>query len=163
MEIAADKMYFLATDYDPQSAWRVEMISSNSVVANEWHHWAVVRNGSAWTMYCDGVVVATATYSMTIPSNTTVPFRIGNSQQASDIVDYPGPFQGYIDDLQIINGLCKYPAAFTPPTIPAVLGSATFGGIGDSAGWKCAPISDTQTAFTNLTGASANVTAIVHV
>ena len=75
---------------------------------NQWIHFAIVRNGSNWTMYRDGVSVATATYSGV--TSTTNFFYIGTSGES---LYY---FQGYIDELRITKGVARYTGNFTPQT-----------------------------------------------
>jgi hypothetical protein len=74
---------------------------------NQWIHFAIVRNGSNWTMYRDGVSVATATYSGV--TSTTNFFYIGTSGDGYY-------FQGYIDDLRVTKGIARYTSNFTPST-----------------------------------------------
>ena len=83
-----------------------------SVRDGNWHHIAVVRNGSSWALYVDGVSRATNTWSGTIADIPYVPY-IGRDQYYSGIEarDFPG----YIDELRITK-VCRYTSDFTPPT-----------------------------------------------
>jgi hypothetical protein len=74
-----------------------------------WHHIAIVRNGSAWTAYIDGVSRATGTWSGTVADVSGGPY-IGRDQ--TNIRD----FAGYIDDLRVTKGVARYTANFTAPT-----------------------------------------------
>jgi len=81
------------------------------VTINNWHHVAVVRNGSTVTCYLNGTALGTTGNigSSTIYagySNLTVGYR-GLSNQY---------FQGYIDDLRIIKGYALYTSNFVAPT-----------------------------------------------
>ena len=83
--------------------------------SNTWNHVAVVRNGTALTMYRNGVSVATTTISAGI----TFDFGInglgiggGNWDGANSY------FNGYISNARIIKGTALYTTAFTPPTAP---------------------------------------------
>ena len=85
---------------------------SNSVVANTWTHFAVVRNGTTFTVYVNGIAGTPATgvsqsvfYSATAPNVGYVTGGLG-----------PYIFNGYIDDLRITKGIARYTANFTPPT-----------------------------------------------
>jgi hypothetical protein len=60
----------------------------------KWHHLAVTRSGSAWTLYVDGVSEDTATESTPIYTGTNT--KIG-------IYDLLGDFNGYIDDVRIYS------------------------------------------------------------
>lgn len=76
-----------------------------------WHHIAVVRNGSAWVLYVDGVSRATATWAGTIADLSTGPY-IGIDQF------YGRDYTGYISNLRVVKGTAVYTSAFTPPTTP---------------------------------------------
>ena len=85
--------------------------ASQSVSQNTWHHIAVVKNGSACTLYFNGASIGTATQNSFYSSNTNTLF-IG----AITIVPQ-WDFAGYIDDLRITKGVARYTANFTPPTL----------------------------------------------
>ena len=98
-----------------------------------WHHIAVVRNGSAWALYVDGVSCATATWAGTVTDIAGGPY-IGADQ------NYGRNYLGYITDLRILKGTALYTANFTPPTTPltaitntSLLLNFTNGGIIDNA------------------------------
>ena len=74
-----------------------------------WHHVAVVRNGSAWTLYVDGTSRATNTWSGTI-ADISGSIYIGRDQF------YIRDFTGHIDEVRITNGVARYSSAFTPST-----------------------------------------------
>ena len=74
-----------------------------------WHHVAVVRNGSAWTLYVDGTSRATNTWSGTI-ADITGSIYIGRDQF------YIRDYTGHIDELRITHGVARYNSAFTPST-----------------------------------------------
>jgi hypothetical protein len=76
-----------------------------------WHHIAVVRNGSAWVLYVDGVSRATGTFSGTIANIAGGP-SIGRDEF------YTRNYLGYISNLRITTGSAIYTSAFTPPTAP---------------------------------------------
>ena len=72
---------------------------------NSWSHIAVVRNGSNFALYVNGISVASATSSVTLvqPSQLTLN-RSGFESQI------------YLDEVRITNGVASYTANFTPPT-----------------------------------------------
>jgi hypothetical protein len=82
-----------------------------SVRDNAWHHIAIVRNGSAWTCYVDGVSRATGTWAGTIADIAGGPY-VGADQF------YGRNFFGYMSGLRIVKGTAVYTAGFTPPTAP---------------------------------------------
>jgi hypothetical protein len=93
--------------------------SGVNVCDARWHHIAVVRNGSSWVLYVDGVSRATATWSGTV-SNITPPVLIG-----ADSVNGRN-YIGYISNLRIVKGTALYTANFIPPTssLTAVAGTS---------------------------------------
>ena len=78
------------------------------LVDNTWTHFAIVKNGTAYTIYIDGVSKATTTSSNTI--GTSAAIELGSYLGGQ----YPSP--GYYQDFRITKGLARYTANFTPPT-----------------------------------------------
>jgi hypothetical protein len=82
-----------------------------------WHHIALVRNGTDLQIYVDGVskaqTVISSSASEVVTGATT--FRIGTSYYANR--DY----SGWIDEFRISKGLALWTANFTPPTAPTSL------------------------------------------
>jgi len=78
-----------------------------------WHHIAVVRNGSSWVLYVDGTSRAANTWTGTITALASAQTWIGKDQFYGS-----RDYLGYIDDLRITNGVARYTANFTPPTRP---------------------------------------------
>lgn len=81
------------------------------VSVGAWNHVAYVRNGDAFTIYLNGIAVATATQTFGF-SNPSA--RIG--LVADSNAGYAA--NGYIDDPRITKGVARYIANFTPPTAP---------------------------------------------
>jgi len=79
------------------------IIPSGTNSSGQWYHVAVVRSGSSVSLYIDGILIGTETYSGSISSRT------GNIGDA---------FKGYIQDFRVTNGLARYTANFTPPSSP---------------------------------------------
>ncbi len=88
----------------------VTMTSANGVVStgSPWRHIAVVRYGNVWTIYVQGVQVATTTDSDAVP-NFTSQFRIGVNNSAAQGYD------GWIDEFRVSTGIARWTADFTPP------------------------------------------------
>jgi hypothetical protein len=80
---------------------------------DNWHHIAVVRNGSSWVLYVDGTSRSTGTWSGAIAALST-PTRIGADQ------NYGRAYTGYMGDLRITRGIARYTANFTPTTLPFI-------------------------------------------
>jgi hypothetical protein len=87
-------------------------ISTGTVSPNTWTHVALVRNGSAWTLYLNGTSAWTGTSSATVVTRSTDIFRVGGPWPAGGPVDYVG----YLDDFRFTRGYARYTANFTPPT-----------------------------------------------
>lgn len=80
---------------------------ASGMALNTWTHMALVRFNNVWTLYQNGVALATAP-GATFGNNTN-PFMIGNWGGVN------APWQGYIDEVRVSN-VARYTAAFTPPT-----------------------------------------------
>jgi hypothetical protein len=97
------------------------LTSSSAVNMGTWNHVAVTRNGSALTMWLNGVSVATATSSTTkayLSINTTFGtyFTSAGAVPATSTVLY----KGWISNARILKGVSLYNSAFTPSTAPLI-------------------------------------------
>lgn len=93
--------------------------ASSGLSLNTWHHFAVTRSGNTISVYQNGVLKSSGVVTGTMP--TFDRFAIGGA----DAPGYGGlPAYGYIDDVRITNGVVRYTAAFTPPTVAFPLGAA---------------------------------------
>ena len=94
------------------TSWDIAVAQTvGSISANTWYHIALVRNGSTFTPYINGVA-GTATTSSSALYSSTLSFAIGSDNAGNS------PFNGYIDDFRITKGVARYTANFTPPTAP---------------------------------------------
>ena len=87
---------------------------ASSITANTWHYFTVVRNGTTFTAYIDGVAGTPITGVTAAVGTSARGAVVGDIQNAGGTFQYP--FTGYIDDLRITKGLARYTANFTPPT-----------------------------------------------
>jgi len=78
---------------------------------NAWIHYAVVRNGSSFNLYRNGVSVASATYAGSITGATNVREYVGTSGATAGFI-------GYLSNFRIVNGTAVYTSDFTPSTTP---------------------------------------------
>jgi hypothetical protein len=85
------------------------LTSGVSIRDSNWHHIALVRSNSNWSIYIDGISRANNTWSGTVSDLSAGP-RVGNDAY------YGRDFQGYIDDLRITKGIARYLSNFIPPT-----------------------------------------------
>lgn len=103
----------LAGDSNTADLWNINQTSSLAaplVTTGSFHHLALVRNNSNWTIYLNGQSIMSATASFTLDdSGGTI--LIGKSDVgAQNFID------GYIDDFRVTNGIARYTANFTVPT-----------------------------------------------
>jgi hypothetical protein len=89
----------------------ITTVASPSVSTATWTHFALVREGSTFTVYKDGVSEGTATNSGSLNFNTSWVWRVGSGVGTGTTF-----FDGYIDDFRITKGVARYTANFTPPT-----------------------------------------------
>jgi len=82
--------------------------SSTLLGAKQWVHVALVRSGSAVTMYQNGVSVATATTSTNLSDGY---FTVGGFVSS-------GYWNGYISNVRVVKGTAVYTKAFAPPLVP---------------------------------------------
>ena len=96
------------------NSWGPMQTGTIPVPANKWCHVALVRNGSSFSVFVNGVLDTGISISNTgsISNNTSYPFRIG-ARGAADL-----PYNGYISDARLVNGTALYTSNFTPPTEP---------------------------------------------
>ena len=79
-----------------------------------WHHIAVVRNGSAFAMYIDGLQVASGTHAGNCGSatrNLMIGDNLANNGGDRNLLALIGP-------TRITKGVARYTTSFTPPTGP---------------------------------------------
>jgi len=88
-----------------------QKISAISPSTNIWHHIALTKLGSTFTLYIDGVNSGTST---TTSYHTTLSrLSIGASLSGGGASYYTG----YLDDLRITKGIARYTRNFTPPQV----------------------------------------------
>jgi hypothetical protein len=73
-----------------------------------WYHVAIVRNGNTFTLYRNGVSLASDSYAGSL-TDIAAPLSIGDATGSSSNM-----FQGYIDDFRISKGIARYTSNFTP-------------------------------------------------
>jgi hypothetical protein len=89
-------------------------VTVGAINDGEWHHLALVSDGTDYDLYIDGTRVANNIgTAVTIVDSDT--FMIGAEYDGSAALG--NYFNGYIDDFRITNGVARYSgASFTPPT-----------------------------------------------
>ena len=87
---------------------------SNTISLNTWHHVAVCSDGAGGLKtFVDGIQDATGTYYGLQSASATATVELGVSGFSNS---NERAFQGYIENFQILKGVAKYTANFTPPT-----------------------------------------------
>lgn len=97
--------------------------TTGTVVAGEWNHIAVVRNGTEVAVYINGVKDAT---TLTLSANTNIGSYGGNKAiYIGAGADTGTKFTGFISNLRYIVGAAQYTSNFTVSTTPLTAVSST--------------------------------------
>ena len=111
-----ESLYFNGTTltfWTSSSAGNGPRITFAGITQNQWVHVAVVKSGSTFTMYVNGVSAGTST--TTQYSTASQSLQIGTYNNASS----PGDsFTGYISNVRVVKGTAIYTSAFIPSTTP---------------------------------------------
>ncbi len=86
-----------------------DYVSTSALSLNSWNHCAFVREGNTVSLYLNGTSVYSTTFTGSVSTSTSALSIGANSAGGS-------PFQGYLDDIRITNGVARYTSNFTPPT-----------------------------------------------
>ena len=114
------------------SSWNIAsgtFITSNASLLNTWAHIALVRNGTTFTVYVNGVSKTTVTSALELfPSTSSIAF----GHFPAGFNDY---FPGYLSNIRVVKGTALYTTNFTPPTgiLPAVTNTSLLLNVTDSA------------------------------
>ena len=88
------------------------LVSTTTISVNAWYHVALVRSGSTFTLYINGVSEATNTYVGSITASTDF-ITLGQDQNQGVTC-----YTGYISNARIVKGTAVYTSNFTPSTTP---------------------------------------------
>lgn len=89
-------------------------MEGGTVPLNTWTHVAVTRKGNTWRQFVNGVLSATAEHSRNATPTNSVRTTIGSYSITSG--GNHGPWDGFIDELRVTKGICRYEGNFVPPT-----------------------------------------------
>ena len=91
------------------------LVSSQTpdIIANQWNHMAMVRNGNLFSFYINGILVDSKTADVTF-TNVTGPLLIGRRNESF----WNCAHNGYLDEIRISKGIARWTSNFTPPTLP---------------------------------------------
>ena len=87
------------------TSWATLITSTTACSLNTWHHVAIVREGSTFTLYLDGVSVATDTNSGSLYVNTLA-LSVGATSTGDK------PFTGYFDEVRVSKGIARWTTDF---------------------------------------------------
>ena len=116
--LASDRLYiqWAGTNFLVGDAIANNIVVNNNKPLNQWLHVAVVKNGSTYTAYFNGVSVGSSTTALT--STTLTTWQIGGRSSNG------GYTKGYISNLRIVTS-AVYTSNFTPSTAPLTAISGT--------------------------------------
>jgi hypothetical protein len=92
------------SSWDVMNGFSVTGPLSNST----WYHIAIVRHGSIFTIYVNGVASSTSTHAVTLYTQTYNTIIGGDINSQSSFV-------GYMENFRITKGAARYTTNFTPP------------------------------------------------
>jgi hypothetical protein len=92
-------------------------MTSNSVAwdVNQWYHFALVKYNETLRMYLNGESIGIQSAPDAFV-NQNAPFSFGASH-------YQGPYEGYMEEIRVSNGIARWTENFTPPTEPYSVGN----------------------------------------
>ena len=86
-------------------------VTTAPMVLGTWYHLALVRSGTTFYFFLNGVLITTATVSQSIPSKAGAVVTIGRNEEATTWYAYAN-FQ----DVRVTKGVARYTENFTPPS-----------------------------------------------
>jgi hypothetical protein len=92
------------------SAWDIAYSRVMNNIWGAWAHFAVVRKGSTFWIFRNGIQQDTWVSSLALAANSN-PLCIGAGQNGNG-------YNGYIDELRVSKGIARWTTNFTPPTAP---------------------------------------------
>lgn len=79
--------------------------SGSPVADSNWHHVALVRHGNTWTIYEDGISVATTSVSQAVADHS-----------GTLHISYPSNLNGWLDEYRVSKGIARWTSNFTVAT-----------------------------------------------
>ncbi len=92
------------------TSFTVQTGNQSSIVANRWQHFAIVRSGTTFFGFVNGIQLSTGTYSGSVPV-LTQPIVIGARKFAAVEDRY---VNGYIDEFRVSKGVARWVTNFAP-------------------------------------------------
>lgn len=94
---------------DDALTWKSSFIPGTTFADGNWHHFAMVKSGTAVTIFKDGALVATIESIESVIQKGSYLY-IGTKSNANINLE------NYFQHFRITKGIARYTAAFTPPT-----------------------------------------------
>lgn len=91
----------------------LNIAGADAIDNDTWYHIALVRNGSTFTIYRDGVAKGTGTFAGTLTKYTSN-FSIGEAIYSGATTGLSYFFDGWIDEFRVSKGIARWTEAFTP-------------------------------------------------
>lgn len=88
------------------------ILTAAAMTINQWQHVAVVKQSGTWSIFRNGVSLATGTNATSITDTALVIGTSFNNQAATTTDKY----NGYISNIRVVNGVGVYNINFTLPT-----------------------------------------------
>lgn len=87
--------------------WAFTLNCGTAPSLNAWHHYAIVRNGTTFTVYVDGTSVGSVVSAATIAAQ-------GGGMNVGAAVGGSFGVTGYITNFRVVNGTAVYTSNFNP-------------------------------------------------
>lgn len=91
-----------------QSSDSLILSGTHSMTTNTWYHVAAARCNGTLRLFVNGVIVATTSFNSTLGGGSSGYIGCETGQGAY--------FNGYMQDVRITRGICRYVGLFIPPT-----------------------------------------------
>ena len=125
-----------------------QITNTTVVPLNQWNHIALVRSGSTYTFYLNGV--ANGSGAMSGAVNQAGSFGIGYTP--NETTSGQSYFKGYMTNIRIVNGTAMYNSSFVPTLLAAVTNTSLLLLVSSSGTYL------TDSSINNLTVTSVNTT-----
>ena len=112
--------YLIGQSGNPGTAL-LNVQTNATMVVGVWYHVALVKTGTSYSLYLNGISINTSTTASVPADNNPLPCTIGyQTDQGSSSY-----MTGYISDVRVVNGTAVYTTTFTPPSAPLTAVSGT--------------------------------------
>lgn len=93
------------------------LLSNTTIPTGSWTHVAVVRDGTVFKMFINGILDKTVSVASnyTLTSDPIHAPTVGAFWQTTSAIEAASWFNGGIDDFRITKGIARYTGNFTPP------------------------------------------------